>query len=322
MESLTHRRVRETAARELKLPEGFFKADAKWNAKSKAVIVKEVDKHEAKSSTTVKEKSEPTVVSKPQRSKAAPATASKRKSVGTTANPSKRRKNSPTPSDESELSDIPSVTSQAVDFDTVDSGEKSEGSTKREEKIVELPNVSPDASKIAKDDNASESELSVVLDDTPPSKRRRPKSAEPKSTKAKPAKASKARADSSAAPSNPQDEEIKRLQGWLVKCGIRKVWSKELAKCSNERERISHLKTLLKDAGMTGRFSEEKAKQIKEEREFKKDLEAIQEGNEIWGKSGEDESDEDSGGKPGRPKRRIARGLKELQQFDEDEESE
>jgi hypothetical protein len=41
---------------------------------------------------------------------------------------------------------------------------------------------------------------------------------------------------------------------------------------------ISHLKGVLNSLGMTGRFSLEKAKKIKEEREFRAELEFIQEG--------------------------------------------
>lgn len=42
-------------------------------------------------------------------------------------------------------------------------------------------------------------------------------------------------------------------------------------------EQISHLKGLLRSLGMKGRFSVEKAKKIKEERELKDELEFIQE---------------------------------------------
>lgn len=73
---------------------------------------------------------------------------------------------------------------------------------------------------------------------------------------------------------------------------------------------------------MEGRFSEEKAKRIKEEREFARDLEEIKEGNAKWGESsgGEDESGAEEGGRK-KGKRRLARGLKELAAFDDGEES-
>lgn len=56
---------------------------------------------------------------------------------------------------------------------------------------------------------------------------------------------------------------------------------------------------------MTGRFSEAKAEQIKEERELRADLEAVQEGERKWGKVEEGE-----GG--GRGKRGLAKGFEAL----------
>jgi hypothetical protein len=46
---------------------------------------------------------------------------------------------------------------------------------------------------------------------------------------------------------------------------------------------ISHLKGVLNELGMKGRFSMEKAKKIKEEREFMAELEFIQEGAKSLG---------------------------------------
>ena len=97
------------------------------------------------------------------------------------------------------------------------------------------------------------------------------------------------------------------MQGWLIKCGIRKVWSKELAKCDTAKEKIRHLKGMLKDAGMEGRYSVEKANRIREERELKADLEMVQEGAKRWGKESGSENSDDS-----RPKRRLNRGRKSL----------
>jgi len=130
-------------------------------------------------------------------------------------------------------------------------------------------------------DNVSESELSSPIDDSPVKKKRQNKAttgkAKGEKAKAKPAK--------STAADDPDQAEVKRLQGWLVKCGIRKVWGKELAKCDGPKEKIRHLKIMLKDAGMDGKYSNEKAARIKEEREFAKDLEEIRAGELAWGKS-------------------------------------
>ncbi|KAL8942364.1 MAG: hypothetical protein Q9211_001425 [Gyalolechia sp. 1 TL-2023] len=149
----------------------------------------------------------------------------------------------------------------------------------------------------------SESELSVLIDEEPKPKKRARKagSKKPKSGKegSKPAKAPQQLPD-------PDSEKIKRLQGWLVKCGIRKMWFRELAPYDTSKAKIRHLEAMLTDAGMTGRYSQEKATQIREERELKADLEAVKAGNEQWGKV---ESDGDGGG---RPRGKVARGLEEL----------
>lgn len=153
--------------------------------------------------------------------------------------------------------------------------------------------------------------MSSLLDESPAKNKKQKKAPaarkkEPTKPKAKPA---------SKAADDPDQAEIKRLQSWLVKCGIRKVWSKELAKFDTPKEKIKHLKEMLSDAGMDGRFSDEKAAKIKEKREFAKDLEAIKEGEASWGHT------EDTGG---RPRRRAAAQPAPVQkiEFSDDDESE
>lgn len=154
--------------------------------------------------------------------------------------------------------------------------------------------------EVAADQN-SESEMSVVLDEAPV-KRKKSTSTGPK-TKAQP----KAKAAKAAKPSELSDEEqtIKRLQGELVKCGVRKLWHRELASYDTPKAKINHLKQMLKDVGMTGRFSEQKAKAIKERRELEADLEAVQEGAKQWGDEREDNDDSEAEAAP-RPQRRAA----------------
>lgn len=65
---------------------------------------------------------------------------------------------------------------------------------------------------------------------------------------------------------------------------IRKVWSRELAKFDTPHAQIAHLKSLLTEIGMTGRLSAEKAKKIKEERELRAEVEAVQLGAGEWGR--------------------------------------
>jgi hypothetical protein len=71
---------------------------------------------------------------------------------------------------------------------------------------------------------------------------------------------------------------------------------------------------MLKDAGMVGRFSESRAREIKELRELQKDLEDVKQGEKSWGmesgrrsrgaagknlkiRSDDDDEDDDTGGK-------------------------
>ena len=162
----------------------------------------------------------------------------------------------------------------------------------------------------------SESELSEVIDEAPPPRKR--KKAKNRSTDRNSGKVSldpkvrqstrggKNKADEKL---SSQEVEIKRLQSWLIRCGIRKVWYKELALHPTAQAKIKHLKDMLKDASMEGRFSAEKANRIREQRELKADLEAVQEGAKMWGQTESEDSTE--GRKPERG-RRLARGLRNL----------
>ena len=181
--------------------------------------------------------------------------------------------------------------------------------------ISDASDVPHDTSDVAKETrdtkDDSESEMSVVFDEEPQPKapRKRQKSAGGTATKTK-KKAPKAKDEDIS----PDQAEIRRLQGWLVKCGIRKLWGKELAPYDTPKAKIKHLKKMLEDAGMTGRPSQEKANQIREERELKADLEQIQEGAKQWGAKS-DEEDEDA-----KPRRRLARGRQSLAFLESDGE--
>ncbi|CAD0083292.1 unnamed protein product [Aureobasidium vineae] len=162
--------------------------------------------------------------------------------------------------------------------------------------------------------------MSVVLDEAPPKKQRKKSASTGTKTKSQPrAKATKAAAKP-AKEETPDEAEIKRLQGWLVKCGIRKLWHRELAPYDAPKAKIKHLKEMLKDAGMDGRYSEQKAKTIKERRELEADLEAVQEGAKQWGNegdSGEDGESDEAEAAP-RPQRRAA--ANRFVDFDEDDD--
>lgn len=159
--------------------------------------------------------------------------------------------------------------------------------------------------------DASESELSVLIDDDPkPKKRRQKDSSGPKTKKTNHKASTNSKADTNA---DPDQEEIKRLQGWLVKCGVRKLWGKELKPYDTSKAKIKHLKGMLSDVGMTGRYSTEKASQIKESRELAADIEAVQEGAERWGAEEDEDGEqgEKATGADARPgARRLVRGAK------------
>ena len=129
----------------------------------------------------------------------------------------------------------------------------------------------------------SSSELSSVIDDGPAPKRKR-KSKDASST----TKSTGTRKAKAAAELSPDETQIKQLQGQLLKCGVRKAWAIEFKKhgAASPKEKIRHLKQMLVDVGITGRFSEAKAKEIKERRELLDDLGAVQEWNNTFGLDG------------------------------------
>lgn len=145
---------------------------------------------------------------------------------------------------------------------------------------------SPAAKKAEED----ESEMSDVLDEEPKPKRKRKSKSEMESSKSEPKSAkikTKAKAKSATADLSPDEAEIKMLQSHLVQCGIKKIWGIYLKQFGdNNKAKIKHLREMLKDAGLTGRFSREKAAEIKEARELAADLEAVKEGEQKWGLGG------------------------------------
>lgn len=178
----------------------------------------------------------------------------------------------------------------------------------------QAPQLSKEAD--AESQDASKSELSEVFDEEPEPSSKRQKSTEraPKKQKAATTKG-KGTSKAKDADVDPDQVEIKRLQGWLIKCGIRKFWSKELVPFDTSKAKIKHLKVMLADAGMQGRYSQEKAKQIRERRELAEELEGVKEGEKQWGTGNQDEEESDGE----RPRRRLNRGLKSLAFLDDDD---
>ena len=152
-------------------------------------------------------------------------------------------------------------------------------------------------------DRKSDSELSSLFNEPAPKKRRpRKTTAETREKSGKHIKkpATKSSKAKNADDVGPNEVEIKRLQGWLAKCGIKMVWHKELARFDNSKDKIRHLRAMLADAGISGRFSIEKAKKIKERRELEAEVDAARKYASKWGKEAEREQ----------PRGRLIRGVR------------
>ncbi|KAE9985982.1 hypothetical protein BLS_003004 [Venturia inaequalis] len=182
-------------------------------------------------------------------------------------------------SDEEDDNSSGPTSTKRVFTKVIDSDEEDEASPqpeKRQEADGDVEMDEPPAPVETSMKEDSESDMSVLIDEEPRLKKKRQKK-DPASF-SKPAKAKavpKAKAPTKAKPElSPQEAQIKELQANLVKCGIRKMWHNELKNCDTAKEKIAHLKGMLKDAGMDGRFSESKAKEIKERRELEKDIES------------------------------------------------
>ncbi|KAF9511251.1 hypothetical protein BS47DRAFT_1395255 [Hydnum rufescens UP504] len=152
------------------------------------------------------------------------------------------------------------------------------------------------------DQEKSESELSVLIDEPP--KRRKSKASKKSSSKLvnekaetelrksgeksesemsvlidkKPAKKRQSRNPKEKKPKEnltKNEEIIKKYKALVVACGVRKQWSKEFAGLDTEMQQISHLRCILSDLGMSGRMSMEQAKAIRQKRELKAEIEDV-----------------------------------------------
>ncbi|KAI5122483.1 hypothetical protein M0805_001393 [Coniferiporia weirii] len=147
-------------------------------------------------------------------------------------------------------------------------------------KTKEPDNASPTLSSNIKDAEAqegekSDTELSVLLDG-PPTKRGG-SSSKIKEKKSKGTTKEKSQGKKVTKELSADEEQIKKLKALVVGCGVRKIWSKELKDCETPSSQIAHLRRMLSDLGMKGRFSMEQAKSIKEKRELAKEMDDVQE---------------------------------------------
>ncbi|KAJ2829189.1 hypothetical protein GGI24_002200 [Coemansia furcata] len=122
--------------------------------------------------------------------------------------------------------------------------------------------------------DASESEVSEVDDDvpvaTPVAKKKRASTPSKSPQTAKRAKVG----ESGGKLSKSSETTITNLKQYITKCGLRKVWAKELAGMSGAQQ-IQHLKDMLSELGMEGRPTLEKCKKIKAKRDLLAELEEI-----------------------------------------------
>lgn len=58
----------------------------------------------------------------------------------------------------------------------------------------------------------------------------------------------------------------------MLACGVRKIWKKEFEGLDKASQQVERLHSILGDLGMTPRYSLEKAKAIREQRELAQEL--------------------------------------------------
>ncbi|CAG8570396.1 10491_t:CDS:2 [Cetraspora pellucida] len=82
-----------------------------------------------------------------------------------------------------------------------------------------------------------------------------------------------------ASPNDDEEATIKELKAFIVKCGVRKVWSKELADCDTISSQIDRLNKILRDLGIKGRPTLEKCNRVRKRRELEAELNSMDVGN-------------------------------------------
>ncbi|KAM0561764.1 hypothetical protein ACHAPJ_002933 [Fusarium lateritium] len=240
----------------------------------------------SKEESELSELSELSEEEKPQkkRKRAAPKKAAPKKTAPKKAAPRRKTKKVDTDEEDEDVA-AHSDAGTPVEKDETENGEttadKAASPTKQNSDTEEKPAAKEDEDKPAVDE---EEEYSDVIDEPVKPKR---KKKEKKEGGSKPAKAPKATVKKNSTSDDPNTEEIKRLQGYLTKCGVRKLWHNELKQYGDDaKAKIRHLKKMLADVGMDGRFSEAKAREIKERRELLAEVESAKEMSALWGVEG------------------------------------
>ncbi|KAH6904437.1 ESCRT-II complex subunit-domain-containing protein [Coprinopsis sp. MPI-PUGE-AT-0042] len=191
---------------------------------------------------------------------------------------------SPPPKVVAKAASVPAARAKknAILSDDEDSANEREHTPKPSPKKAKIPTPKKKALETKAEESGSE--LSELIDE-PVKPKRKSKASESKSKKEKAPATKKKAAKAKDADLSKDEKEIKRL----------KVWAKLFADL-NERQQISELKKMLSDLGMTGKLSMEKARQIKEKREFEQELKDVVEFEQKVlkrGKGSSKESDEE-----------------------------
>lgn len=85
----------------------------------------------------------------------------------------------------------------------------------------------------------------------------------------RPAKRAPVRRSASA-----EEASVVRLKGYIAKCGVRRIWKRELDGLT-PREALAKLSDTLRSLGVEGRPTLEKCKAVKRRREFEEEMSAI-----------------------------------------------
>ncbi|KAL2884681.1 putative transcriptional regulator protein [Ceratocystis lukuohia] len=268
-DSLTVNGVRKAVEETLSLGSGFLTGD-EWNRKSRNIIKELVEKLSQEDSESDEEPEEPEE----------PATKSngknKRKANADSQPSNKRTKQAKatTKSSKAPRKVASSEDESEAEISVAELSDKAEASDKNTTTPSAIHNS-------GNGESGDESDVSSVIDEPPTRKRTSVAKA-----KSKPEPKPKSAPRKLSSPQSADQQEVKKLQQQLGKCGVRKIWGVELqAYGDDDRAKIQHLKNMLRDCGMTGRFSDARAKEIKEQRELMADLHDVQAMDQTWGAS-------------------------------------
>ncbi|KAJ2658142.1 hypothetical protein IWW48_004163 [Coemansia sp. RSA 1200] len=192
-------------------------------------------------------------------------------------------------------------------------GEDAEDSCADKNETEDDENVA-DASLSDKDDHEDEDSHAVGGSDNETSSHSKRKPTETHSL-SKP-KRTKMSSNADKSVSAGSKKTIDNLKSYINKCGLRKVWSKELAGM-NGTQQMRHLKKVLDDLGMEGRPTLEKCKKIKAKRELQAELAAMDQDNIIDGSEETPEQEVISRNRRGAARKKISYNVDQISDSEE-----